>query len=143
MFTTSTSLHSSTQLPIIVEMINRTSIGANEGGQQPSEMEYLAKWETPRAQMPPSTRFSPKYLATPAGNAHILTGSVPQTESDVSYRKQRTEYFLTGARMHFRETRFPSRARRFRLATRPVLLARSSRRSTSKACVVQSYFGAQ
>jgi hypothetical protein len=110
MFTTSTSLHSSTQLPIIVEMINTTRIVANEGGQQPSEMVYLANWKTPRAQMPPSTRFSPKCPVKLAGIAHILTGSAPQTENDVSYRKQRTEYFLTGSRTAIKNTEFSSRA---------------------------------
>ena len=36
----------------------------------------------------------------------LLTGSAPQTEFDVTYRKQTTEKFLTGARTHIRETRF-------------------------------------
>jgi hypothetical protein len=34
-----------------------------------------------------------------------LTGSVPQTEFGLTYRKQTTEEFLTGARTHIRETR--------------------------------------
>jgi hypothetical protein len=89
------------RLSIIVTMINELRIGANEGGQQPSEMVYLANWEMPCAQTPPSAKFSRKYLTKSAGIAHILTGSGSQTESDVSYRKQRTDDFLTGARTHF------------------------------------------
>jgi hypothetical protein len=83
------------RLPIIVEMINGLRIGANEGGQQPSEMKYLANREMPCAHMPPSAKFSRKYLANQAEIANILTGSGSQTENDVSYRKQRTDDFLT------------------------------------------------
>jgi len=35
----------------------------------------------------------------------LLTGSAPQTEIGLTYRKQTTEYFLTGARTHIRESR--------------------------------------
>ena len=33
----------------------------------------------------------------------FLTGSAPQTEFDVTHRKQTTEKFLTGARMHIKD----------------------------------------
>ena len=36
----------------------------------------------------------------------LLTGTAPPTEFDVTYRKQTTGKFLTGARTHIRETRF-------------------------------------
>jgi hypothetical protein len=36
----------------------------------------------------------------------LLIDSAPQTKFDVTYRKQTTEKFLTGARTHIRETRF-------------------------------------
>ena len=36
----------------------------------------------------------------------LLTGTAPQTEFDLTYRKQTTEKFLTGARTHIRKTRF-------------------------------------
>jgi|ERR1700693_615006 len=36
----------------------------------------------------------------------LLTGTTPQTEFDVTCRKQTTEKFLTGARTHISETRF-------------------------------------
>jgi hypothetical protein len=83
------------RLPIIVEMINGLRIGANEGGQQPSELSYLEKRKTPCAYMPPSAKFSGKYATKRAAITTSLTETGPQTESDVSYRKQRTEDFLT------------------------------------------------
>jgi hypothetical protein len=69
-------------------------------------MRYLANREMPCAHMPPSAKFSRKYPAKRAEIATSLTGSGSQTENDVSYRKQRTGVFLTGARSAFRETEF-------------------------------------
>jgi hypothetical protein len=40
-----------------------------------------------------------------ANRAGLASSSGPQTEIDVTYRKQTTEKFLTGAKMHIRETR--------------------------------------
>jgi len=88
----------STWLPIIVEMINGFKIGANEGGQQPSELVCLANREMPCAHMPPSDKISRKYLTKPAATRTSLTETGSQTESDVSYRKQRTDSFLTETR---------------------------------------------
>lgn len=98
MYTGSKSLHSVSRLPIIVEMINGLRIGANEGGQRPSEMVYLADRETPCAPVPLSAKISRKYLAKLAGIATSLPGSGKNVESDVSYRKQRADFFLPGTR---------------------------------------------
>jgi hypothetical protein len=86
------------KLPIIVEMINGLGIGANEGGQQPSEMSYSANWETPCARALPMAKFSRKRLTKRPGITTSLTETASQTESDVSYRKQRADYFLTETR---------------------------------------------
>ena len=133
MLTASKSLHSSSRLPIIVEMINGLRIGANEGGQQPSEMSYPVSRQTPRPHTPPSAKISRKYLAKRAAIAHILTGSGPQTESDVSYRKQRTDDLLTGARTAFRNTAFSRRGGRFFVAPERTISGPRTRRQSVMA----------
>ncbi len=110
------SLHFPERLPIIVEMITRLGSGANEGGQQPSEMEYSANPKTPCANMAPSTKFSRKFLAKRAAITTSLTETGSQTESDVSYRKQRTDDFLTGTRTASWRTEFSASGEPFRRA---------------------------
>ena len=82
MLTTRESLHFSGRLPIIVEMINGLRIGANEGGQQPSDWLYLVNPKTPCVHMQTSletSRFCGK-----------LNRQIQEVESTLSYRKQRT-----------------------------------------------------
>ena len=115
-------------------MINGLRIGANEGGYQPSEMSYPVSRQTPRPHTPPSAKISSKYLTKRAAIAPILTGSGSQTESDVSYRKQRTDNFLTGARTAFRDTAFSRRGARLFVAPQPtVSVARTDRQSVTAA----------
>ena len=87
-------------------MINGFRIGANEGGHQSSDRVYLVNPKTPCVRMLSTAKLSKKYPSKPAGIAPILTGSGSQTEFDVSYRKQRTENFLTGARTAIRTFQF-------------------------------------
>jgi hypothetical protein len=49
--------------------------------------------------------FPPRSTAILISFPAFLTGSGPQTEIDVTCSKQTTEKFLTGARMHIKETR--------------------------------------
>jgi hypothetical protein len=56
---------------------------------------------------PRASTVSPSNLPQiPKWSRPLLTGSTPQTEFGLTYRKQTTEKFLTEARTHIRETRF-------------------------------------
>src|SRR5580704_16854040 len=112
-------------------MINGLRIDANEGGQQPSEMVCLANGEMTCAHMPPWAEFSRKYLAKRAEIVNILTGSGSQTESDVSYRKQRVGRFLTGARTAFKKTQFWPRSVRIFSAPQHMISGQMRRRRTA------------
>jgi hypothetical protein len=100
-------------------MINGLRIGANEGGQQPSERVYLANWETPCARALPMTKFSRKHLTERPEIATSLPGSGKNVECDVTYRKQRTDDFLPGATTAQRRSEF--------LAPGPTVFAASQR----------------
>lgn len=69
MFTTSTSVHSASEILAPVGMISSFRIGANEGGQQPSERMYLANWESPCA-IAPNGQVIEKLLDQPSRNCH-------------------------------------------------------------------------
>jgi hypothetical protein len=59
------------------------NLGGNNSQLLPQNLPQIRKWSRP-----------------------LLTGSALQTEFGLTYRKQTTEKFLTGARTHTRETRF-------------------------------------
>jgi hypothetical protein len=82
MLTTRESLHFFGRLPIIVEMINGLRIGANEGGQQPSDCLYLVNPKTPCAHMQTSLKTS-RFCGE-------LNRQIQEVETTLSYRKQRT-----------------------------------------------------
>jgi hypothetical protein len=82
MLTTRESLHFSGRLPIIVEMINGLRIGANEGGQQPSDGLYLVNSKTPCVRMQTSVKTS-RFCGQ-------LSRQIQGVETTLSYRKQRT-----------------------------------------------------
>jgi hypothetical protein len=82
MLTACKSLHSVSWLPIIVVMRIGIRIGANEGGQQPSERAYSANLKMPRAPMQTSTKTSRFYVK--------LNRQTQEVETTLSYRKQRT-----------------------------------------------------
>jgi hypothetical protein len=73
-------------------------IGANEGGQQPSEREYSANSKTPRAPMQTSIKTSRFYVK--------LDRQTQEVETALSYRKQRTANCSNRQKIKKWESRF-------------------------------------
>jgi hypothetical protein len=133
-------------------MINGLRIGANEGGQQPSDGLYLVNPKTPCVHMQASLKTS-RFCGE-------LNRQIQEVETTLSYRKQRTANCSNSQKIKKWDSQFSASIGLFFVLQRPLSARRNhsnmplrqgqigsilahSRRQTSKSYVVQSYFGAQ